>query len=84
MLQIYRTYKDDLTVFIGPNNKKRFFTMDHYNGRNRFGYWSNLTCDSVKMATEGVLYHQDISKNESLHFFRKNLCRVTPIVYESK
>lgn len=58
--------------------------MDQYNGRNRFGYWENMTCDSVKLATEGVLYHQDISKEQDLHFFRKTLCRVTPIVYEKE
>jgi hypothetical protein len=57
--------------------------MDQYNGRNRFGYWPNMTCDSVKLATEGVQYHQQISKDDNLHFFRKTLCRVTPIVYES-
>lgn len=84
ILQIYRKFKEDVTVFIGPENSNRFFTMDQYNGRNRFGYWDDMKCDSVKLATEGVLYHQQISKEENLHFFRKTLCRVTPIVYQSK
>ncbi|KDR20475.1 Scavenger receptor class B member 1 [Zootermopsis nevadensis] len=81
---IYRTYEDEVTVFIGPNNTKRFFTMDMYNGKNRFGYWSNMTCDSVKLATEGVLYHQEVSKEDKLHFFRKNLCRVTPLYFANE
>ncbi|GFG34115.1 hypothetical protein Cfor_05571, partial [Coptotermes formosanus] len=81
---IYSKFKEDVTVFIGPDNTKRFFTMDQYNGRNRFGYWPNMTCDSVKLATEGVLYHQQISKDENLHFFRKTLCRVAPLIYEKE
>jgi len=58
--------------------------MDQYDGKNRFGYWPNMTCDSVKLATEGVLYHQQISKDDNLHFFRKTLCRAVTLVYESK
>ncbi|PNF20587.1 hypothetical protein B7P43_G04866 [Cryptotermes secundus] len=81
---IYRKFKENVTVFIGPDNSRRFFTMDQYNGRNRFGYWKNMTCDSVKLATEGILYHQQISKEDNLHFFRKTLCRVTPIVYQKE
>jgi hypothetical protein len=73
-----------VTVFIGPNNTKLFFTMDQYNGKNRFGYWPNMTCDSVKLATEGVLYHQQISKDDKLLFFRKTICRAVSLVYESK
>jgi hypothetical protein len=84
LLQIYRKFNEDVTVFIGPNNTKRFFTMDQYNGRNRFGYWPDMTCDSVKQATEGILYHQQISKDDTLHFFRKTLCRAVVLVYESK
>jgi CD36 family. len=84
LLQIYRTFKEDVTVFIGPNSTKNFFTMDNYNGRNRFGYWPNVTCDSVKLSTEGVLYHQRISKDDKLLFFRKTICRAVTLVYESK
>jgi len=58
--------------------------MDQYNGRNRFGYWPNMTCDSVKLATEGVQYHQQISKDDKLNFFRKTICRAVSLVYESK
>jgi hypothetical protein len=43
-----------------------------------------MTCDSVKLATEGVLYHQQISKDDKLLFFRKTVCRAVPLVYESK
>jgi scavenger receptor class B protein 1 len=81
---IYRKFNEEVTVFIGPNNSKLFFTMDQYDGKNRFGYWPNMTCDSVKLATEGVLYHQQISKDDNLHFFRKTLCRAVTLVYEKE
>jgi hypothetical protein len=58
--------------------------MDQLNGRNRFGYWTDMACDSVKLSTEGILFHQQISKDDKLLFFRKTLCRTIALEYESK
>ncbi|XP_069684505.1 scavenger receptor class B member 1-like [Periplaneta americana] len=79
---IYSNLVDNITVFIGENSARRFFTMDRFNGRKRLGFWRNETCDSIDLATEGMLYHQNIARTDDLHFFRKTLCRVTPVKYE--
>ncbi|KAK7866502.1 hypothetical protein R5R35_014364 [Gryllus longicercus] len=78
---MYREKDDEVTVHIGPGSDRRFFTMDRYHGRPRFGYWPDERCDTVEGATEGVLYQQDIRRNDSLRYFRKALCRVAPITY---
>nr|XP_018914564.1 PREDICTED: scavenger receptor class B member 1-like [Bemisia tabaci]XP_018914565.1 PREDICTED: scavenger receptor class B member 1-like [Bemisia tabaci]XP_018914566.1 PREDICTED: scavenger receptor class B member 1-like [Bemisia tabaci]XP_018914567.1 PREDICTED: scavenger receptor class B member 1-like [Bemisia tabaci] len=80
--QIYHNFKDEVTVFMGPENSRRFFTMEHFNGSPRLNHWRNETCDSVYGATEGVAYHQFITKNDTLRYFRKTMCRVTPLNYK--
>ena len=48
------------------------------------GYWPDETCDSLDMATEGVIYHQNIKKDEALRFLRKTVCRILPIQFKGK
>ncbi|XP_049766991.1 scavenger receptor class B member 1-like [Schistocerca cancellata] len=78
---IYSDFRDNVTVFIGPENARRFFTMDQFHGSPRFGYWSGEKCDAVAGATEGVVYPQYLTKNDTLKYFRKTICRITPIYY---
>lgn len=80
-LQMYLDFRDEVTVYIGPENVKKFFTMDKFHGSDRFNYWPDEICDSVKTATEGVIYPQFLTRNDSLSYFRKTMCRITPVVY---
>lgn len=73
-----------MTVYYGPENGRKFFTIELFNGQSRLGYWKNETCDSVQGATEGVTYHQRILKNDTLKYLRKTVCRVTPLYYKSE
>lgn len=84
LFQIYKNFVDNVTVYMGPGNGHRFFTVNKFHGRSRLGYWQNETCDSVQGATEGVTYHQGISKNDTLRYLRKTICRVTPLIFSSK
>ncbi|XP_054281067.1 scavenger receptor class B member 1-like [Macrosteles quadrilineatus] len=77
--QIYSNFVDEVTVYMGPDNGYRFFKVNQFHGSPRFGYWDNETCDSVQGATEGVTYHQSISKTDTLKYLRKTICRVVPL-----
>lgn len=68
---------------MGPENEQRFFTVENYHGKPNLGVWDDMKCDSVQGATEGVTYHQFISKNDTLKYLRKTMCRVTPLKYKS-
>jgi len=83
VLQIYNKFTDEVTVYMGPENGRRFFTVDKYNGKSHLGIWDGKKCDSVQGATEGVTYHQFVSKNDTLKYLRKTMCRVTPLKYKS-
>lgn len=81
--QIYNKFTDEVTVYMGPENGRRFFTVEKFNGKPNLGIWDDARCDSVKGATEGVTYHQFVSKNDTLKYLRKTMCRVTPLKYKS-
>nr|CAD7413618.1 unnamed protein product [Timema poppensis] len=81
---IYKNFTDEVTVHIGPQNAERYFTMDRFHGRDRFGFWDQFSCDTVKGATEGISYHQNIKKNDTLLYFRKTICRVATVYYVGK
>ncbi|XP_034234231.1 scavenger receptor class B member 1-like [Thrips palmi] len=79
--RIYDDFTDEVSVFIGPENEYRFFQMDRFHGNRNLGWWSADRCDSVYGGTEGVSYHQGVHKDHELRYFRKTLCRVTPLYY---
>ena len=78
---IYSDFVDDVAVFIGADNERKFFTMDRFRGNRRLGWWPGEHCDSVENATEGVSYHQGVRRDDELRYFRKTLCRVTPLYF---
>jgi len=84
LYQIYNKFTDEVTVFMGPENGRRFFTVDKYHGKSNLGIWDDPKCDSVQGSTEGVTYHQFISKNDTLKYLRKTMCRVTPLKYKNE
>lgn len=79
--RIYDDFTDEVSVFIGPENEYRFFQMDRFHGNRNLGWWSADRCDSVYGGTEGVSYHHGVRKDHELRYFRKTLCRVTPLYY---
>ncbi|XP_052133694.1 scavenger receptor class B member 1-like [Frankliniella occidentalis] len=78
---IYNDFTDEVSVFIGPENERRFFQMDRFHGDRNLGWWPADRCDSVYGSTEGVSYHQGVLADDELRYFRKTLCRVTPLYF---
>ncbi|XP_071440804.1 scavenger receptor class B member 1-like [Hetaerina americana] len=78
---IYQNFRDEVTVYIGPGNGDRFFLIDKYRGSRRLGYWDEEPCDVASGSSEGVAYPQFLTKNFTLLYLRKTLCRVTPLYY---
>ncbi|CAH0712886.1 unnamed protein product, partial [Brenthis ino] len=82
--KIYSDFTDKYTVRIGAQwGHKNFFKMDAMRGRSYItGYDPNKCPDRLNGATEGVMYHQHISKNDILLCLRKTVCKVMPMYYE--
>ncbi|CAH2101904.1 unnamed protein product [Euphydryas editha] len=86
LAQIYADFTDEVTVKIGPQwGHKNFFKIEKVRGLPHItGYDPNTCPDTLAGATEGVLYHQHLSKNESLLYFRKTVCKLMPLYYKKE
>ncbi|EEB19358.1 scavenger receptor class B member, putative [Pediculus humanus corporis] len=79
---IYSNFVDDVTVYIGPGNDRKFFKIDKYHGSNRLGYWPDERCDSPVNSSEGIAYHQFVNRNDTIKYLRKTICRVASLYYK--
>lgn len=74
-----------MTVYIGTKHgNEKFFLIDKYHGSDYLPYYNGKCLDKVVNGTEGVMYPQFITKDVSLKYYRKTMCKVTPLYYESK
>lgn len=83
-MQVYSNFVDEVTVYMGPGNDRRFFLIDKYHGTPRLGYWPDERCDSAVNSTEGVVYPHFITRNDTIRYLRKTICRVAPLYWKSK
>lgn len=81
--RIYSNFQDSVTVFIGPQyGHERFFLIDKYDGTEHLPGHGATCTDSVVNSTEGVAYAQFLTKDSVLRYWRKTLCKVTPLYYD--
>lgn len=81
--RIYSNFQDSVTVFIGPEyGHERFFLIDKYDGTENLPGHGEACLDSVVNSTEGVAYAQFLTKDSVLRYWRKTMCRVTPLYYD--
>nr|XP_026483476.1 scavenger receptor class B member 1-like [Vanessa tameamea] len=84
--KIYADFTDEVTVKIGPQwGHENFFQIDKLRGLPHItGYDPNKCPDTLSGSTEGVLYHQHLSKDEALICLRKTVCKVMPLYFEKE
>ncbi|XP_018321668.1 scavenger receptor class B member 1 [Agrilus planipennis] len=83
--RIYSNFEDLVTVFVGAEHgHERFFMIDKYHGSQFVPFYDNHCQDLIVNSTEGVAYAQFLTKNSTLLYWRKTLCKVTPLYYESE
>lgn len=71
-------------MYIGPEHgHEKFFLIDKYDGTKNLPGYDNTCSDTLVNATEGVTYAQFLTKNSTIRYWRKTLCKVTPLFYES-
>ncbi|CAG9857553.1 unnamed protein product [Phyllotreta striolata] len=81
LTKVYREMQDNLTVLIGPGFASRdFFKIDRINGNDFVPL--NGDC-RFKMAdsSEGVAYHQSVSRNDTIKYYRKTFCGIANLFY---
>jgi len=54
-----------------------------FNGKKQLDFWSTEECNAIK-GTDGSIFHPDVTKNETLYIFNRDLCQSLPLVYQEE
>ncbi|KAJ2943382.1 hypothetical protein O0L34_g12193 [Tuta absoluta] len=86
LARIYSDFTDELTVKIGQQFGHRdFFRIETFRGQPQIpGYDPEQCPDRITGSTEGVMYHQHITKEDILLYWRKTVCKLMPLYYDSE
>lgn len=68
------------TVFTGANDIRYSGLIDTYRGSTDLPQWEEKHCSNVQYASDGTKFQGKVTKNDSLLFFRKSLCRAAPLI----
>ncbi|CAK1546464.1 unnamed protein product [Leptosia nina] len=86
LYSIYRDFADEVTVKIGPKwGHHNFFKIDKYGRKLQLKGYDLESCpDTLTGSTEGVMYHQKLSKDDVLMYLRKSICRAMPLHFDKE
>ncbi|XP_014255166.1 scavenger receptor class B member 1 isoform X2 [Cimex lectularius] len=69
------------TIYTGHTSMKDFGLLDKLNGLDNLPYWDDAPCNSIR-ASEGSFFPpRDITHEDVVNIFDKDLCRVWPLRY---
>ncbi|KAG7295692.1 hypothetical protein JYU34_021976 [Plutella xylostella] len=78
--RMYDFNGDYETIFTGAGDISNAGLIDTYKGSTDLPQWDGKHCSNVQYASDGTKFKGGVGKNESVLFFRKNLCRAAPLV----
>ncbi|KAJ8956251.1 hypothetical protein NQ318_014983 [Aromia moschata] len=80
--RVYTDFVDNVTVYIGTKfGHEKFFLIDKYDGSEYMPDLEGKCEDKVANSSEGISYPQYLTKNDTLRYWRKTLCRVGTLRY---
>ncbi|KAF5284244.1 hypothetical protein FQR65_LT00244 [Abscondita terminalis] len=81
---MYSNFKHNVTVKIGTIfGSQNFFLIDQFDGSGYLPNYGRECSDKLVDSTEGVAYPQFLTKNTTLSYWRKTICKVVRLNYES-
>ncbi|XP_049883792.1 scavenger receptor class B member 1-like [Pectinophora gossypiella] len=86
LARIYSDFTDEVTVKIGQQwGHSQFFHIDRFRGQPQLpGYDPDRCPDRIFGSTEGVMYHQHLTKEDILMYWRKTVCKSMPLYFDSE
>lgn len=68
------------TVYTGETDIRLSGLIDTYRGSTDLPQWEGKHCSNVQYASDGTKFRGGVTKNETLLFYRKSLCRAAPLI----
>ncbi|XP_050664665.1 scavenger receptor class B member 1-like isoform X2 [Leptidea sinapis] len=77
--RMYDFNGDYETIYTGQKDQALSGLIDTYRGSTELSQWQEKHCSNVHLASDGAKFRSGLSKNDSLLFFRKSMCRAAPL-----
>ncbi|GBP57040.1 Scavenger receptor class B member 1 [Eumeta japonica] len=77
--RMYDFEGDYETVYTGEDDLSLSGLIDTYRGSQDLPQWKGRHCSNVQYASDGTKFKGGVTRNDSLLFFRKSLCRAAPL-----
>lgn len=78
--RMYDFEGDFATFFSGETDPSSAGLYDTYKGSTNLTQWKGSHCSNIQGASDGTKFKSFIRENETLLFFRKNMCRPQRLV----
>lgn len=70
-----------LEALTGLSNRADVGKLVKFNGKSKLDWWSGDSCNELK-GTDGFIFPPNLSKNDRIHVFNRDLCRSLPLEFE--
>ncbi|KAK9874235.1 hypothetical protein WA026_002587 [Henosepilachna vigintioctopunctata] len=82
--RIYDDFENLVTVYIGTQHgDDKYFLIDRYDHSEYLPGHGDTCDDRILNSTEGVAYPQYLTKNSTINYWRKTMCKVTTLLFDN-
>ncbi|XP_050678268.1 lysosome membrane protein 2 isoform X1 [Leptidea sinapis] len=74
------TAPEEVVMFSGGSDITKYGIIQRYNHRDRLPHWLTDQCNSIA-GSDGSIFPPHITRNDTLHIYDKDLCRLLPLRY---
>ncbi|XP_068621730.1 scavenger receptor class B member 1-like [Battus philenor] len=78
--RMYDFNGDYETIFTGTDDVTNSGLIDTYRGSTDLPHWEGKHCSNVQYASDGTKFKGGVSRNQTILFYRKSLCRAAPLI----
>lgn len=72
-----------LRVKTGKGNIQDVGSITAWNNQSKLPMWNGESCNAIK-GTDGSIFHPELSRNETLFIFNRDLCQSLPLVFQKE
>nr|XP_022899774.1 lysosome membrane protein 2-like isoform X2 [Onthophagus taurus]XP_022899775.1 lysosome membrane protein 2-like isoform X2 [Onthophagus taurus] len=77
------TSKDNVTLYTGSGDIKKFGLIDNVNGISNLSHWKTDQCNALN-GSDGSIFPPHITQNTTLYLYDKDLCRLLPLKFKEE
>jgi len=78
------TSRGSLEALTAIGNIGNIGQLTKFKGKSKLPWWSGDKCNKLEGSTDGFVFRPNLSKNDQIHVFNRDLCRSIPLEFEEE